>query len=459
MTDSAEIPASSPTDPTNAEIAAALDELGDLYELDGAVVHRVVAYRNAAKAVREAPVSVTALAREGRATELPGIGATLAGEDHRARRDRRDPRRGEAAREVPAGADRDDAPAGPRAQARAAAVRRARASTRSTRCATAAEEQRIRDAQGLRRRRSRRTILAALDGRPAPASAAPRFVLDRALAIAEPIVGGAARAPGVRPGRARRLGAADGRHRQGPRRDRHRRTTRSRWPQAARRARRWSSRAGTPGEAGARVRDAHRASRSTCGSSSPTSSATCSSTSPAPRQHNVALREAAVRRACTSPSTGCSTTRPARRTAARPRRRSTRCSACRTSSPSCARTAASSRPRPTATLPELIELGDLRGDLHCHTTASTAQPRSRRWRWPRATRGYEYLAITDHSASTASATTSRPTRCARRSSEIASSTRGSTGSSCSPAPRSTSSPTARSTTTTSCSAELDWVIA
>ena len=64
-------------EPTNTEIAAALDELGDLSELDGAVVHRVVAYRNAAKVIREAPVSVTARAREGRATELPGIGRTI----------------------------------------------------------------------------------------------------------------------------------------------------------------------------------------------------------------------------------------------------------------------------------------------------------------------------------------------------------------------------------------------
>src|SRR5579884_1251227 len=64
-------------DPTNAQAAAALDELGDLYELDGAIIHRVVAYRNAAKAVRDAPVSVTALARQGRATELPGIGAII----------------------------------------------------------------------------------------------------------------------------------------------------------------------------------------------------------------------------------------------------------------------------------------------------------------------------------------------------------------------------------------------
>src|SRR5437764_1552389 len=62
----------------NAEIAAHFDELGDLNELDGAVVYRVVAYRNAAKAIREASVSVEQLAREGRATELAGVGKTIA---------------------------------------------------------------------------------------------------------------------------------------------------------------------------------------------------------------------------------------------------------------------------------------------------------------------------------------------------------------------------------------------
>jgi DNA polymerase (family 10) len=64
-------------DPTNTEIAAAFDELGDLYELDGASIHRIVAYRNGAKAVREASTQVAQLAREGKATQLPGIGATL----------------------------------------------------------------------------------------------------------------------------------------------------------------------------------------------------------------------------------------------------------------------------------------------------------------------------------------------------------------------------------------------
>jgi len=63
---------------TNAEIAAALEELGVLYELDGAVKYRVLAYGNAATAIRESPVSVAELAAAGRATELPGVGKTLA---------------------------------------------------------------------------------------------------------------------------------------------------------------------------------------------------------------------------------------------------------------------------------------------------------------------------------------------------------------------------------------------
>lgn len=63
---------------TNAEIAAALEELGVLYELDGAVKYRVLAYSAAAKAIRESPVSVAELAVAGRATEIPGVGKTLA---------------------------------------------------------------------------------------------------------------------------------------------------------------------------------------------------------------------------------------------------------------------------------------------------------------------------------------------------------------------------------------------
>jgi DNA polymerase (family 10) len=62
----------------NAEIAQAFDELGDLYELDGAVVYRVLAYRNAAKAIRDSAASVEEMARAGTVTKLPGVGKTIA---------------------------------------------------------------------------------------------------------------------------------------------------------------------------------------------------------------------------------------------------------------------------------------------------------------------------------------------------------------------------------------------
>jgi DNA polymerase (family 10) len=64
-------------DLTNEQVAAAFDELADLYELDGIVQYRYLAYRTAAKVIRETPISVVELARSGRATELQGIGQTL----------------------------------------------------------------------------------------------------------------------------------------------------------------------------------------------------------------------------------------------------------------------------------------------------------------------------------------------------------------------------------------------
>ncbi len=63
----------------NSEIADALAELATLYELDGAVRYRVLAYREAARVIRDSPVSAEEMAREGRLNELPGIGDTLQG--------------------------------------------------------------------------------------------------------------------------------------------------------------------------------------------------------------------------------------------------------------------------------------------------------------------------------------------------------------------------------------------
>ena len=64
--------------PNNSEVAGALEELATLYELDGADRYRVLAYKEAAKTVADSPQSIVQLCSEGRLTELPGIGKTLA---------------------------------------------------------------------------------------------------------------------------------------------------------------------------------------------------------------------------------------------------------------------------------------------------------------------------------------------------------------------------------------------
>jgi DNA polymerase (family 10) len=61
----------------NTEIAAHFTELGTLYELDGANRFRVLAYKEAARVIRDSSASIADLARAGKATELQGIGKTI----------------------------------------------------------------------------------------------------------------------------------------------------------------------------------------------------------------------------------------------------------------------------------------------------------------------------------------------------------------------------------------------
>lgn len=56
--------------------------------------------------------------------------------------------------------------------------------------------------------------------------------------------------------------------------------------------------------------------------------------------------------------------------------------------------------RAEAGLPDLIDIADIRGDLHMHTTWSDGAATIRRMAEAAAARGYRYIAITDHSPST-----------------------------------------------------------
>jgi len=64
----------------NAEIAAAFDRLADLLEIEGANPFRVRAYRNAARTVEDLPRAAAAMIAAGEdLSKLPGIGKDLAG--------------------------------------------------------------------------------------------------------------------------------------------------------------------------------------------------------------------------------------------------------------------------------------------------------------------------------------------------------------------------------------------
>lgn len=387
-------------DPTNAEIAAALDELGDLYELDGGVIHRIVAYRNAAKAVRDAPVSVTALARENQATELPGIGAIIQ-------------------EKVLALADDGVIPAAEKLRAKfppglielthlpGLGPKRARRLYEELGVDSldalheAADAHRIRALKGFGPKAEDALLAAAIVAteRAAGGSAsAPRVVLSRALAVAEPLVAALRAHPAAE--RVELAGSA-------------RRMTDSvkdldiiataHDPLAlatAAAALELVESAGTPADAGVRLRT-HTGIKVDLRIVAPDQFGNLMQHFTGSRDHNLALRAAAVRRGLhvseygvLDDGTGVTHRCPREEEVyellglsyVEPELRENR---------------GELEAAANGTLPKLIERTDLRGDLHCHTTASDGTASIEQMARAAAGAGYEYLAITDHSASVA----------------------------------------------------------
>ena len=379
-------------EPTNTEIAAALDELGDLSELDGAIIHRIVAYRNAAKAVRDAPVSVLSLARQGRATELPGIGGIIQ-------------------EKVLALADEGAIPASVKLRAKfppgliemtrlpGLGPKRARRlfdelqidSLEALR--TAAQEQRIRTLKGFGPK-AEESILAALDAYR-PDEHRTRVVLNRALAVGETLVAVLRDHPAAErvelAGSARRMTDSV--------KDLDVIATATDPAALARAATELDlvESAGTASAAGARLRT-HTGLQVDLRIVAPDQFGNLLQHLTGSKQHNMALRDAAVRKGLHVSEYGVlddatgETHRCADEAAVyallgleyiEPELRENR---------------GELEAAAEGTLPELIELGDLRGDLHCHTTASDGTASIEEMALAAVDAGYEYLAITDHSA-------------------------------------------------------------
>ena len=63
--------------PRNSDVADQFDLLADLLEIEGADSFRVVAYRRAATVMRESPAGIAQMALDGKAKSLTGIGKTI----------------------------------------------------------------------------------------------------------------------------------------------------------------------------------------------------------------------------------------------------------------------------------------------------------------------------------------------------------------------------------------------
>ncbi len=393
MTDSTQVsdPVRRDGDPTNSEIATLLDELADLNELDGAVIHRIVAYRNAAKAVRDASVSVTALARQGRATELPGVGQIIQ-------------------EKVIALADEGAIPALEKLRAKfppgliaithlpGLGPKRARRlfeelgidSLDALRAA--AEQQRIRALKGFGPK-AEESILAGLQAAGA-GEPKRRVVLNRALAVGEQLVAKLREHPAAErvelAGSARRMTDSV--------KDLDVIATASDPAALARAATELDmvESAGTPGDAAVRLR-MHTGLHVDLRIVAPDQFGNLLQHLTGSKQHNMALRDAAVRKGLHVSEYGLldDATAETRRCATEaevyallgmeyiePELRENR-----------GELEAAAR----GELPDLIELSDLRGDLHCHTTASDGTASIEEMAQAARDAGYEYLAITDHS--------------------------------------------------------------
>lgn len=380
-------------DLTNAQIAAAFDELGDLYELDGAVSYRVIAYRTAAKAVRESSVSVVGLTREGRVTEINGVGRTLE-EKIRALDETGD---------IPAAKKlRDKFPTGLLSVMHLPGFgpKRARRlydelgvdSLDALRAA--AEQQKIRALRGFGAK-VEETLLKTLAESP-EGGPAPRILLSRAQSIAEQIVGALRSHPG-----AERVEAAGSlRRRADSVKDLDIIAT-AKDPVALS-----AALAELPliesvlsaGEAGARVLT-HSGMKVDLKVVEPDQFGNVLQHFTGSKAHNVALRESAVRRGLHVSEYGILDDETGETLRCATEEEVYERLGLEWIPPELREGRGELEAAASGSLPRLLTEEDIRGDLHCHTTLSDGRQTLEQMAEGAIARGLEYLAVTDHSAS------------------------------------------------------------
>lgn len=383
----------------NAEIAAALRELGILYELDGADRFRVLAYKEAARTIQDSPVSVEQLAREDRLQELAGVGKTLAVK-------------------VVALLETGEIPAAEKLKAKfpptlvevtrvpglgAKKVRRLHDEVGVTDLESlrdAAEQQRIRELKGFGAKVEER-VLAELEALPDEGEESERRLLSQVLPVAEELKAAIESHPAA--GRVEVTGSA------------------RRWaetckdidiiatsddPGALAKAvaeHPLVAQAGSAGEKGTSV-VTHAGLKVDLRITPARTFGNLLQHFTGSMEHNVELRERALKRGLSVSEHGVTETEPKKGKKARVH-------TCEDEAgvyellglpwiePELREGRGEIEAAQSGELPELVTLGDIRGDLHSHTTLSDGRNTLDEMAEAARRRGYAYFAITDHSAS------------------------------------------------------------
>ncbi|HSS33621.1 MAG TPA: DNA polymerase/3'-5' exonuclease PolX [Solirubrobacterales bacterium] len=378
----------------NAEIAAALDELGVLYELDGAVKYRVLAYGTAATAIRESPVSVAELAARGRATEIPGVGKTLA-------------------EKIDALIETGEIPAAAKLKAKfppslievtrvpGLGAKTARRLFDELGVATiddlreAAEEEKIRDLKGLGPK-VEENVLERLANLGDDGEERGRMLLSKVRPIAEELAAALREHPAAN--RVEVAGSA------------------RRWAETCKdidviataeeptalsehlAAHPLIAAAGTPGPNGVRAQT-HNGVQVDLRIVPPAAFGNLLQHFTGSKAHNVALREEAVARGLSVSEHGVTETESGEVTLCESEEAVYERLGYAYIEPELREGRGELKAAREGKLPDLIELGDIKGDLHSHTTLSDGRNTLEEMAEAGRARGYAYMAITDHSAS------------------------------------------------------------
>ena len=378
----------------NAEIAAALRELGILYELDGADRFRVLAYKEAARTAQDSPVSLEQLSKEDRLTELPGFGKTLAEKVVKLLETGSIPSADKLKAKFPASLV--DVTRVPGLGAKTARRLYDELGVEDLEgLQDAAEQERIRDLKGLGPK-TEGSILAALETLPDAGDESDRRLLSKVLPVAEELAAALEALPAAGKvaiaGSVRRWGetckdidliaTADD-------------------PAALATAladHELVSQAAPAGDAGTSVLT-HAGIKVDLRITSPETFGNLLQHFTGSAEHNVQLRERALARGLSVSEHGVAKTKGKRVHRFADEASVYKLLGLPYIEPELRQGRGELEAADSGELPDLVELSDIRGDLHSHTTLSDGRNTLKQMAEAARKRGYAYFAITDHSAS------------------------------------------------------------